>query len=572
MNEYELLRVIDFLEKTRQPFREVLEEASDDGVWRVITFLIRSHIENYPVAISALCQESGLPYATAMRLVNRMIDSGYILKQPKGTTGKSFSLLPSERLLKSFQAYASRTKLLLAQTLGLRLGEDEDDYYFGGTPLGAHIIPPMRLVQKRVETQFRLRFLLNDDNYFSSMRNMWADFRSNLASRKNFDLLPLPDLYQRAIENGRKEVSDYDVIAVNMPWLGEFADAGIIRPMGDHIQTTGINPLDFHPSIWSTATWNGQDYGVPGYCTVEILAARKDLFAEAQMPFPKTFDEVIQSARRFHVPGEGRYGVAWDGARGMPIASSFLFFLGACGQPAITMRRSRSGFTLEGVDLETLQCTLLSDQAFTALEFMRRLIEVSPPNILDMAWDKALDVFMEGKASLGYFWTMRAARFEYDIQSVVKRRVEYLPQPAGPGGTRASPVGGFLFCIPTNLPSERVELAADAIAWMASREAMKAHVKNGFPVAPRFSVSADPEAAASSPIVRFVDELAKKNLLHTWQRPNIPQYTAIERILGNEIHAILSRDKSAQDGLQTAAKAIDETLKKRPGQVRRNAH
>jgi multiple sugar transport system substrate-binding protein len=572
VNEYELLRVIDFLEKTRQPFREVLEEASDDGVWRVITFLIRSHIENYPVAISALCQESGLPYATAMRLVNRMIDSGYILKQPKGTTGKSFSLLPSERLLKSFQAYASRTKLLLAQTLGLRLGEDEDDYYFGGTPLGAHIIPPMRLVQKRVETQFRLRFLLNDDNYFSSMRNMWADFRSNLASRKNFDLLPLPDLYQRAIENGRKEVSDYDVIAVNMPWLGEFADAGIIRPMGDHIQTTGINPLDFHPSIWSTATWNGQDYGVPGYCTVEILAARKDLFAEAQMPFPKTFDEVIQSARRFHVPGEGRYGVAWDGARGMPIASSFLFFLGACGQPAITMRRSRSGFTLEGVDLETLQCTLLSDQAFTALEFMRRLIEVSPPNILDMAWDKALDVFMEGKASLGYFWTMRAARFEYDIQSVVKRRVEYLPQPAGPGGTRASPVGGFLFCIPTNLPSERVELAADAIAWMASREAMKAHVKNGFPVAPRFSVSADPEAAASSPIVRFVDELAKKNLLHTWQRPNIPQYTAIERILGNEIHAILSRDKSAQDGLQTAAKAIDETLKKRPGQVRRNAH
>ncbi len=567
MNDYELLRVIDFLEKTRQPFREVLEEASDDGVWRVVTFLIRSHIENCPVAISALCQESGLPYATAMRLINRMIDSGHILKQAKSSTGKSFALLPSDRLLKSFQAYASRTKLLLAQTLGLRSGEEEDDYYFGGTPLGAHIIPPMRLVQKRVETQFQLRFLLNEDNYFSSMRNMWADFRSNLASRKNFDLLPLPDLYRRAIENGAKEISDYDVIAVNMPWLGEFADAGIIRPMGAHIQTTGINPLDFHPSIWSTATWNGKDYGVPGYCTVEILAARKDLFAEAQIPFPKTFDDVIQAARRFHAPGEGRYGAAWDGARGMPIASSFLFFLGACGQPVINMRRTRSGFTLEGVDLEALQCTLLSDAAFTALEFMRRLIEVSPPNILEMAWDKALDVFMKGKASLGYFWTMRAARFEYDIQSVVKRRVEYLPQPAGPGGSRASPVGGFLFCIPTNLPAERVELAADAIAWMASREAMKAHVKNGFPVAPRFSVSADPEAAASSPIVRFVDELAKKNLLHTWQRPNIPQYTKVERILGIEIHAILSKEKSVQGGLEAAAREIDEALRKRRSPV-----
>ncbi|MFX8343331.1 hypothetical protein ABTL58_19700, partial [Acinetobacter baumannii] len=77
------------------------------------------------------------------------------------------------------------------------------------------------------------------------------------------------------------------------------------------------------------------------------------------------------------------------------------------------------------------------------IEFMRRLIEVSPPNILEMAWDGALDVFMKGRASLGYCWTMRAARFEYDMQSVVKRRVEYLPQPAGPGGSRASPIGGF---------------------------------------------------------------------------------------------------------------------------------
>ena len=102
-------------------------------------------------------------------------------------------------------------------------------------------------------------------------------------------------------------------------------------------------------------------------------------------------------------------------------------------------------------------------------------MEISPPKILEMAWDKTLDVFLRGRASLGYFWTMRAARFEYDVQSVVKRRVEYLPQPSGPGGTRASPIGGFLFCIPTNLPEERVEMAADAIAWMASREAMKAH-------------------------------------------------------------------------------------------------
>ena len=560
MNEYEMLRVIEFLEKTRRPFQDVVGGFDEDPVWRIVVFLVKSHIHSHTVSISTLGQESGLPYATSMRLINRLIDSGYILRVSKGTTGKSFSLQPSEQLLQSFQSYAGKTKSLLAQTLGLRSGEQEDDYYFGGTPLGSHIIPPMRLVQKRAESQTELRFLLNNDNYFSAMRNMWADFRNNLASRKSFDLLPLPDLYHKALENRANKVSNYDVIAINMPWLGEFVEKDIVRPIDALIQKTGINPLDFHPSIWSTSRWDGRDYGVPGYCTIEILAARKDLFSDVGLEFPRNFDEVISAGRRFHSPGHGMYGAVWDGARGMPIASSFMFFLGACGQPTISLRRTRSGFTLEGVDLEQLHCTILSEAGFAALDFMRRLIEISPPDILDMAWDRTLDVFMKGKASLGYFWTMRTARFEYDVHSVVKRRVEYLPQPSGPGGTRASPIGGFLFCIPSNLPEERVELAADAIAWMASREAMKAHVKNGFPIAPRFSVSADPEAAASSPIVRFVDQLAKKNLLQTWQRPNIPQYTAIERILGEEIHNALSGLKSDKQALGDAASQIDRQL------------
>ncbi|WP_165932871.1 extracellular solute-binding protein [Rhizobium sp. BK251] len=570
MNEYEMLRVIDFLEKTRRPFREVVEISDDDAIWRIVTYLIRSHILSQSVSISTLGQESGLPYATSMRLINRLIDTGYIQRIAKGTTGKSFALQPSDRLLTSFQTYARKTKSLLAQTLGLRAGEEEDEYYFGGTPLGSQIIPPMRLLQKRAESHVELRFLLNDDNYFSAMRNMWADFRNNLASRKNFDLLPLPDLYRRARENGSKPVSDYDVIAINMPWLGEFAESGIVRPIDTYIQKTGINPLDFHPSIWSTATWEGKDYGVPGYCTIGILAARKDLFGDADLPFPKTFDDVIATGRRFHAPENGMFGAVWDGARGMPIASSFLFFLGACGQPAISLRKTRSGFTLDGVDPDELSCTIMSEAGLAALDFMRRLLEISPPNILEMAWDRTLEIFLKGHASLGYFWTMRTARFEYDVQSVVKRRVEYLPQPSGPGGTRASPIGGFLFCIPTNLPDERVELAADAIAWMASREAMKAHVKNGFPVAPRFSVSADPEAAASSPIVRFVDQLAKKNLLHTWQRPNIPQYTTIEKVLGAEIHDALAGNKSPRAALENAAALIESGLKsghkKRPRQ------
>ena len=111
------------------------------------------------------------------------------------------------------------------------------------------ITPPFGLVQKRYSENVKLRFLLSDDNYFSAMRNMWVDFRNNLASRRNFDHLPLPDLYHRAVQNCTQRVSNYDVMTVNMPWVGEFATKGYIRPIGDMLKRAGVNSLDFQMSF-----------------------------------------------------------------------------------------------------------------------------------------------------------------------------------------------------------------------------------------------------------------------------------------------------------------------------------
>jgi multiple sugar transport system substrate-binding protein len=98
--------------------------------------------------------------------------------------------------------------------------------------------------------------------------------------------------------------------------------------------------------------------------------------------------------------------------------------------------------------------------------------------------------------------------------------------------------------IPSNLSEDRIERAFEAIAWMTSPEAMKANVRNGFPVAPRFGVSADPEAAATSPIISVVDRLAKRNLLKAWPRPPVPEYLSLEAILGEEIHRALRGEVS----------------------------
>ncbi len=558
MTEYELLRIITFLERVRAPYQEVVPMAQEDASWNILLYLIKQNLTGATVTISALASVAKIPYATAMRRIHELIDAGHILKKPASETGRSFVLTPSPALIESFLQYARRIKSLLAQTFGLRAKpEEEEDFYFGGSYFAAQIIPPPHLIESLFRGTRELKFLLNFDNYFASMTNMWADFRNNMSSRKNFDLLKLPQLHARMIENAAKPVSDYDIIAINAPWLGEVVKKGLVRPLNAFIENSAISPLDFHPSVWSMGTWKGQQYGVPIYCTIELLAARTDLFTRDKIRYPITFDETVAAAKHFHKPSRDFYGIAWNGAEGMPIASTFMFLMGCCGESILNLPKSRLFFTVDKADGEQLRPRVLSEAGLQVLDYLHRLMEYSPPDILDMDWDKRTNIFLAGKTAMAYCWTVRAARFEYDINSAVKQKVTYLQQPKGIGGASNNPIGGFLLCIPANLPEDRVELAFEAIAWMTSPEAMKASVQNGFPVAPRFSVSADPEAAATSPIVSVVDRLAKRNLLKSWPRPPVPEYLAIEAILGAEIHKALRREATDREALANAQGAID---------------
>lgn len=543
------------------PYQELVPIAEEDPSWNILLYLIKQNLSGATVTISTLASAASIPYATAMRRIHELIGEGFIVKKPASDTGKSFTLAPSPELIKSFEQYARRIKSLLAETFGLRSKpEDEEDFYFGGSYFAAQIIPPPHLIESLFRGKRELRFLLNYDNYFASMVNMWADFRNNMSSRKNFELLKLPELHDRMIANAARRESEFDIVAINTPWLGESVQKNLFRPLNAFIENSSISPLDFHPSVWSMGTWRGQQYGVPIYCTIELLAARTDLFTRDRIEFPSTFNETVAAAKHFHKPSKGMYGISWNGARGMPIASTFMFLMGCCGESILNLPKSRLFFTVDKAVGEQLRPQILSDAGLHVLDYLHQLIPYSTPDILETDWDRRTTAFLTGQTAMAYCWTVRAARFEYDINSAVRHKVTYLQQPRGPGGASNNPIGGFLLCIPSNLPEDRVELAFEAIAWMTSPEAMKANVQNGFPVAPRFSVSADPEAAATSPIVSVVDKLAKRNLLKSWPRPPVPEYLSLEAILGEEIHRALRGEVSDRDALASAQDQVDRLM------------
>ena len=561
MTEYELLRIIDFLERLRLPFDDGVPGARPDGSFNMIFYLMRCHLKGQRVIKSSLASASGLPYVTAMRHINQLIDDGTFEVESRTETGRSFYVVPSPGLIDAFVEYARRAKATIGQTLGsIESGSEADDYYFGGSNFSGSVIPPLSLLERKAEGAHDLRFLFRDDNYFEALRNTWTDLRATIASTRNFDLVDMPTLYERIVENARRDVSEYDVICVNMPWAGSLAEAGYVRPITDLVAESRIQPLDFSPIVWDAGFWKGEQYGLPIYSTMEILLARRDLFDEAGLALPRTFDQVIEAARRLHAPDRDFYGIAWNCAAGMPIANTFLILLGCCNSSVLNIPRRRMHTPLDTLSQDQRVARVNTDQGLEVLDFMHRMVEVSPPDVLEMDWDRRVETFLKGRSALAYSWSMHAALMEYDVASRVRRRVAYLPQPKGRAGLHATPVGGFFLMVPSNLPDERAKLAFEAIAWMASPQAMKEHVTNGFPVAPRFSVAADPEAAASSPIVGFVDQLVRNGQVYTWQRPAVPEYHDIETILGAEVHRAIRGEVSDKEALGRAQRRIEAVM------------
>ena len=85
---------------------------------------------------------------------------------------------------------------------------------------------------------------------------------------------------------------------------------------------------------------------MPAFSSIELLAVRSDMIEEAGLVYPKTFSDVLKVGRELHAPRRGRFGVAWNARRGMPLASSFAFLLACCGGAVLRLPRGRSDWSL----------------------------------------------------------------------------------------------------------------------------------------------------------------------------------------------------------------------------------
>lgn len=559
----ELLRILSYLEDSSNELETALDLYDPNPVFRMALYAIKGHLESRVMTPTSLIAASNVPYATANRRLRDMVEAGLIEQRPRTKSGKSFSMHPSKKLLDQWSQMSGRVRRLAETSFGDHTSREEArDYYFGGSYMTARSIPPIQILPEPLKLAGGMRVLVHGDPTFMVMENLKRQFEQVIGTQIHQRAFSIDRLREEALRNAERTSSRYDIIALDLPWMGEFVEKKILMPLDEIMDVARLDPADFHTAGWKAAHWDGLPYGVPAQTTPELLFYRCDLFAEAGLEPPTTTDGLLEAARRMHAPQKGRYGIGWNAARGTALGHSVLMAMADFGQPVLDLPAMAGGFDTDGLAARDYRVTIDTDKTLMAAEYLMELLQYSPPEILSMSWYERVRPFASGRIAMAYGYTLLAPYFELDPSSPAHGKTGYLPHPHGPNAGNLAPVGGYVMGIPANLAPERVGAAVEALRVFTSPEAQKLYVQNGSRTNPRYSVGADAEVRRASAIFEAVDAMSLRDELQFWPRPPVPEITGIIKVCGEEFHDMLRGLISPRAALRQAQDRAEALIEK----------
>lgn len=557
MSGHELDRFLDFVSRFLDETEECLDLDMPAREVPIMVQLVRSHLRGRMETPSSLIDSSGLARGTAHRLIEDMVERGLISKRPRTKSGKTFSLHPSPKLIEAWLNYVRRMKALLGTVFGL---EEDTDYFFGASYLSSASVAPLPVMSEKLTLPGGLRVLLHADATFMAMQKVKRQFELHFGVELSVRALSIDRLHEEILEDMTRPVSRYDLVTCDLCWMEELIRAGAIRPIEELGPTSSLEYKDFHPEALSTAQRGNTLYGLPVQTTPELFIYRTDLFAEAGLTPPTTLTGMLDCARTLHRPALDRSGICWNGARGTPVGTTFMMLMADFGQPVLNLPRMGDRFRDQDLGPEHLLPMIDSPKAQEAAEFLVELLAYSPPNVLQMSWYERAKSYAQGHAAMGYCYTQILPIIENDPDSPAYGHTGYLPHPSAAPLRPMAPLGGWNICLPANLKDNRFEAVKRAAQTLTSAAATKLYIENGSLVSSRFSVCNDPVVAHGRPVIATVDKLARSGQLQTWPRPAVPQLNTLVRILGEEIHTMLLRNKKPRAALRDAQARCERAM------------
>ncbi|GAA1984573.1 sugar ABC transporter substrate-binding protein [Isoptericola halotolerans] len=252
-----------------------------------------------------------------------------------------------------------------------------------------------------------------------------AAFTAQTGAELNVDFIEWADAHDRFVTSIAGGTTP-DVAETGTTWTPEFADAGALAPVGDHVTQAGLDG-DLVEGLVDAGTYEGELYGMPWYAGVRALVYNTEIFDDAGVEPPTSWAELESAAQAIQDEHPDKIAVAVPGDAEFTV---YPWVWGAGGEVA----------TLEG---ETWTSQLDSPASQDGLAFWTGLAEQGLSSAGATTWRETdvLDAFAAGDVGMAVMgsWTPGAI---LEANPDMEGRFAAVPIPGQDGGIAPSVLGG----------------------------------------------------------------------------------------------------------------------------------
>lgn len=331
-----------------------------------------------------------------------------------------------------------------------------------------------------------------------------------------------------------------------------YEKAGFYEDLDKYIRDAKLTPADYKVNDFMKGPFDGERIegklvGIPIIVEGPVVFYRKDLFAQYNIPIPKTLNDLVRAAQTVEQKSKGRiYGVA---LRGLAPAVSYTFgtFFHNMGLEWFDSNGNLNFNKPGAVKAIDTYCTLAA--------------KYGPPGAVNNNFYQSSSLFAQGKVAMEIDASNELASITDPNNSKVIGKIGVFPIPAGPGGNHPTVLQ---WGISMSAYSQHKDAAWEFIRWATSPDMQLKLALKGI-ASPRSSTWENTQFKAS------LRDATKKEWAKTLEfimkngnpevGPPAIKEAAVRQVIGNNIDKVMLGSETPQQAADAIQQGVTEVIK-----------
>jgi multiple sugar transport system substrate-binding protein len=407
-----------------------------------------------------------------------------------------------------------------------------------------------------------IRYLQPAMPQFAALGKFIPEFEEKYGIQVTVDEVPFDQYRQKSLVEMQQGTGAYDIYAVDVMWLAEYAAAGFLEPLMAFVKNPdlteeGYDIDDFVPRVLSGAgVYNDTLYAIPIGAAPVGTTFRADVAEAAGIKMPERFspefttDFMYDAASKVNNPESGMMGFAQMPGR---------WFWGITFLPYLYAFQTPETVGDEYVD-EDWKITINNERTIEAIDYFVSFKDMMPADSANWGIDEATAVYQQGNAFGLWNYLDFIKGFFEDPQAhpeIVGKNV-HLHTPAGPHGVIDPWFGAWSFGLSKD--ARQKEAAWTFIQWITSPEIQERATEFGAGPS-RHSTYKSETLAKYQPWWPIAYEFMTSQT-NPDERIRIPEWAEISDIMGEEGNRVWIGEIDAATAAENMEKRMTEVMRR----------